>query len=354
MNVPVEQRPVRRALNPETRVRPSPGTLRWAPSTSGECGGPLTRVELGSIPRELAFGSRAVEVRLPMVDGAEAPVQVRCLRSPGFTLARTRARSSEVERLRDMEETDGSIPSVRTLDPQIGRDPGPAWSPKPGSGVRLLGDLLTQCLGSSDGRAPHAVHRPLAWQRAVDGSLPFNGDVAGSTPARGTHTAAPRMGRSATNADGEGSNPSGGASHDPGPVLRAGRRGQVTLKRVGAHASSGSKARIPGFTHCPHTAAPGMGRSATNADGEGSNPSGGAMQCPGSSDGRAHTRSFVPCLATGRRGIVTATNGEVTGSNPVRGTASRPLRSTGERRHHEPETIVRLGQGARTRPWCNW
>ena len=103
--VPVEQRPVRRALNPETRVRSSPGTPgeperlgypnlnpatttrspsssarprrhlgmppacragsrrvrfpsrppdAWAPSTSGECGGPLTRVELGSIPRELA------------------------------------------------------------------------------------------------------------------------------------------------------------------------------------------------------------------------------------------------------------------------------------------------------------
>ena len=78
----------------------------------------------------------------------------------------------------------------------------------------------------------------------------------------------------------------------------------------------------------------------------------------------------TPCPATGRRRD---------GYRSTRRAPTRPLGSTGERRFHTPETIVRLGQGApgcssaraerlfggqevagsspaslTTRPWCNW
>lgn len=129
--------------------------------------------------------------------------------------------------------------------------------------------------------------------------------------------------------------------------------------------------------HCSNAAVPRMGRSATNADGEGSSPSGGTTQdvrvavwdqpglqnraggvrslgslpatCLGSSTvERQAGFSFLARFRAGERSLPTLT-GKVRVQVPSEApTFTCPLGSAAERRPHTPEVTVRLGQGVPT------
>ena len=158
------------------------------------------------------------------------------------------------------------------------------------------------------------------------------------------------MGRSATNADGEGSSPSGGTSETMGRGLgpvwppKPGVRGSIPRWLASSCLGSSMAERL--IRDCSLLARFRAEEGSLPLPGVGSGFESRPRLC--FSCGR-HDRWPVTCLSRGRAhssplARYWAKEGRFSGSNPTPATAL--LAQEAERRLHKPEATVRLGQGA--------